>query len=151
MAVIQLLHMMICAPSNYTFLVLKEREREKKLVVILKSPLDAGLIIVCLVFGMAVIETLAVRVYIQHVGGSRAPCGWILIISLDHKQLHFFSLFSCSPVSTPSQFHFPLACVFGSKIRRFRVYFHSNLYGCKIFFFFWKHNYSVVHQAEGDS
>lgn len=34
---------------------------------------------------MAVIETLAVRVYIQHVGGSRAPCGRILIISLDHK------------------------------------------------------------------
>lgn len=63
----------------------RERERKKKPVVILKSPLDAGLIIVCLVFAMAVIETLAVRVYIQHVGGSRAPCGRVLIISLDHK------------------------------------------------------------------
>lgn len=30
---------------------------------------DAGLIIVFLVSEMAVIETLAVRVYIQHVGG----------------------------------------------------------------------------------
>lgn len=30
MAVIQLLHMMICAPSNYTFLVLGKRERERK-------------------------------------------------------------------------------------------------------------------------
>lgn len=91
MAVIQLLHMMICAPSNYTFLILGEKERERvgrkkqKPVVILKPPLDDGLIIVCLVFAMAVIETLAVRVYIQHVGGSRAPCGRVLIISLDHK------------------------------------------------------------------
>lgn len=34
---------------------------------------------------MAVIETLAVRVYIQHVGGSRALCGRVLITSLDHE------------------------------------------------------------------
>ena len=77
----------------------RERGREggrkkKKPVVILKSPLDAGLIIVCLVFAMAVIETLAVRVYIQHVGGSCAPCGRILIISHDRtpKQLVCTSL-----------------------------------------------------------
>lgn len=30
MAGIQLLHMMICVPSNYTFLVLGEREEEEK-------------------------------------------------------------------------------------------------------------------------
>lgn len=55
--------------------MLGEREsREEKTVVILMLFLfDAGLIIVCLVFGMAVIETLAVRVYIQHVGGSCSP------------------------------------------------------------------------------
>lgn len=43
---------------------------------------------------MAVIETLAVRVYIQHVGGSCAPCGRILIISHDRtpKQLVCTSL-----------------------------------------------------------
>lgn len=98
MAGIQLLHMVICAPSNYTFLELGERrsrEKKRKPVVILKSPLDAGLIIVCLVFGMAVIETLAVRVYIQHVGGSRAPCGWIFITSPSNVCILHFLLRRC--------------------------------------------------------
>lgn len=76
MAAIQLLQMMIPAPSNYTFPVRGERERDGRKSVILKSPLDVGLIIVCLVSGMAVIETLAVGVYIQR---------FILIISPDHK------------------------------------------------------------------
>lgn len=56
---------------------------------------DAGLIIVCLVLRMAVIETLAVRVCIQHVGGSCAPCGWILITSLDHNLKKFRSASFC--------------------------------------------------------
>lgn len=50
MVVIQLLYMMICAPRNYTFLTLGERVclcvGVENVVVILKSPLDAGLIIV---------------------------------------------------------------------------------------------------------
>lgn len=51
MVVIQLLYMMICAPSNYTFLTLGERVclcvgGGGNVVVILKSPLDDGLIIV---------------------------------------------------------------------------------------------------------
>lgn len=46
---------------------------------------DAGLIIVCLVSGLAVIETLAVQVYIQLVGGSCMPFGQILITSFYHK------------------------------------------------------------------
>lgn len=84
------------------------KKTERKLVVILKSPLDAGLIIVCLVFGIAVIETLAVRVYIQHVGGLCAPRGLTLITSLDHKpkQLVYTSLpiFFCSLVLSSSFF-----------------------------------------------
>lgn len=84
-AVIQPLHMMICAPSNYTSLILEEKERprereqggagggkKKKNPVILKSPLDAGLIIVCLVFAVAVIETLAARLSIYSTWADRA-------------------------------------------------------------------------------
>ena len=117
----------------------RERGREggrkkKKPVVILKSPLDAGLIIVCLVFAMAVIETLAVRVYIQHVGGSCAPCGRILIISHDRtpKQLVctslslfvflfvlFCSIFSFSPCFLRHVLH---ACP-AFEMRHFHVYF----------------------------
>lgn len=83
-ALIQPLHMVICAPSNYTSLILEEKERprereqggeggeKKKNPVILKSPLDAGLIIVCLVFAMAVIETLAARHSIYSTWADRA-------------------------------------------------------------------------------
>lgn len=94
--VIQLLHMMICSPSNYTFLILRARDGRGKTVVILKSPLHAGLIIVCLVFAMAVIETLAAGVYIWHVGRSRAPTGRVLIISSWRARLFFFCRSSSS-------------------------------------------------------
>lgn len=47
-------------------------EEKKKNPVILKSPLDAGLIIVCLVFAMAVIETLAARLSIYSTWADRA-------------------------------------------------------------------------------
>lgn len=83
-ALIQPLHMMICAPSNYTSLILEEKERprerkqgweggeKKKNPVILKSPLDASLIIVCLVFAMAVIETLAAQLSIYSTWADHA-------------------------------------------------------------------------------
>lgn len=87
---------------------------------------------------MAVIETLAVRVYIQHVGGSCAPCGRILIISHDRtpKQLvctslslfvffcffyWYFSLFSSSCSAR-------LSCVWDASLS---CVFYSNLCGCK--------------------
>ena len=83
---------------------------------------------------MAVIETLAVRVYIQHVGGSCAPCGWILIISHDRtpKQLVctslslfvflfvlFCSIFSFSPCFLRHVLH---ACP-AFEMHHFHVYF----------------------------
>lgn len=76
---------------------------------------------------MAVIETLAVQVYIQHVGGSRAPCGWILIISLDLKPnrlvyftspfvfMYVFIYFKCHVLpSCPFHSHFPYAALHAS-------------------------------------
>lgn len=103
--VIQLLHMMICSPSNYTFLILREGDGRGKTVVILKSPLHAGLIIVCLVFAMAVIETLAARVYIWHVGRSCAPSGRVLIISSVRAQFFLLLLVFQTPVCTLHLFH----------------------------------------------
>lgn len=70
---------------------------------------------------MAVIETLAVRVYIQHVGGSCAPCGRILIISHDRtpKQL------VCTSLS--------LFVFFVFFINTFRCFLPRVLHACPVF------------------
>lgn len=85
----------------------EETKKKKEGAVILKSPLDVGLIIVCLVFAMAVIETLAVGVYIQLVGGLRVPGGRVLIKSPDHKLNKLVC--ASSPVSL---FYIPGVCLF---------------------------------------